>query len=54
MRELTYAEVQEISGGVPPAASLDEATYRMPAEQLLDPVDYERAVEQGTLRSWPA
>jgi hypothetical protein len=54
VRELTYAEVQEISGGVPPASSLDEASYRMPAEQLLDPVDYERTVAQGTSRDWTA
>ncbi len=53
MRELSYAEVQEISGGVPPASTLDEASYRMPAEQLLDPVDYEHMVAQGVARSWP-
>jgi hypothetical protein len=54
MRELSYAEVQEISGGVPPASTLDEASYRMPAEQLLDPVDYEHMVAQGVSRSWSA
>jgi hypothetical protein len=54
MRELTYAEIQEISGGVPPGSSLDEASYRLPAEQLLDPVDYERTVAQGTSRNWSA
>ena len=54
MRELAYEEVLEISGGVPPAASLDDATYRMPAEQLLDPVDYEHMVAQGVSRSWLA
>jgi hypothetical protein len=53
MRELSYSEVQEISGGVPPASSLDDATHRMPAEQLLDPVDYEHMVAQGAAGSRP-
>ena len=53
MRELSYAEILEISGGVPPGSSLDDANYRMPAEQLLDPLDYERMVAEGTARSWP-
>jgi hypothetical protein len=53
MRELSYAEVQEISGGIPPASSLDDATYRMPAEQLFDPVDYEHTVAPAAPRTLP-
>ena len=30
MKELTIEEVLRIAGGVPPAAALDELTYRTP------------------------
>jgi len=53
MRELSHAEVQEISGGIPPASSLDDAIYRMPAEQLFDPLDYEHMVAQAVPRTPP-
>jgi hypothetical protein len=41
VKELTLEEVLRIAGGVPPAAALDEITYRAPAEAP-PPVDYAR------------
>jgi len=40
VKELSLEEVLRIAGGVPLSAALDEVTYRAPAENVNDPVDY--------------
>jgi len=40
MRELDPDEILAITGGLPPAAVLDEAFYRAPAEPLRDPLEF--------------
>ena len=42
MKELTFEEVLRIAGGVPPAAALDELTYRAPEEARSDPIEATR------------
>ena len=40
MKELTLEEVLRIAGGLPVTSTLDDLTYRAPAESSNDPIDY--------------
>jgi hypothetical protein len=47
MKELIFEEVNAVAGGLPPVASLDEISYRAPAEPLRDPVEHARPAEDN-------